>query len=100
VRKIDEHAQPIAFLDDVCAECGQPAKPRRVGVHIAQRHGGVAVVKQPQVPQTPLVGFFHPLNMALQEMATFDRLNHGRLALPLSGADVGRVQGTRHAVAL
>src|SRR5579863_8991248 len=70
------------------------------GVHIAQRHGGVAVVKQSQVPQTSLVGFFHPLNTAFTEMAPFDRLNHGRLALLLNGADFGRVQGTRHAIAL
>jgi hypothetical protein len=41
VSKIDEHAEVVAFLDDVRAECGQSAEARRAGVNIAQRHGGV-----------------------------------------------------------
>ena len=63
--QIDQDAQPIAFLDDGCPKCGQSAVARRVGVNIAQRHGGVAVVKQPKVPQAPFVGFFHALKTGL-----------------------------------
>jgi hypothetical protein len=43
--QIDQHSQPIAFLDDVCAEGGQAAIARRVGLDVAQRHGGVAIVE-------------------------------------------------------
>ena len=79
MRKIDEDAQPIAFLDDGCPKWGQSAIARRVGVNVAQRHGGVAVVKQPKVPQTPLIGFFHPLKMALKKVGALDRLDDRRL---------------------
>jgi len=47
--KIDEHAQPIAFLDER-RPMRSIRQARRVGVHIAQRHGGVAIVKQPKMP--------------------------------------------------
>ena len=80
MREIDEHAQPIAFLNDGSPKCGQSAIARRVGVNVAQRHGGVAVVKQPKMPQTPVIGFFHPLKMALKKVAAFDRLDDRRLA--------------------
>ena len=80
----------VAFLNDV-VPCGQSAKTRRVGIHSAQRHGGVAVVKQPHAA-TSLVGFFHPFSMALKEMATFDCLYGRRLAFFMRGAHVGRVQ--------
>ena len=99
MRKIDQDAQPIAFLDDGCPKWRQSAIARRVGVNIAQRLGGVAVVKQPKVPQTPSIGFFHPLKMALKEMGAFDRLDDRWLAILMGGADVSRGEGTLHVVA-
>jgi hypothetical protein len=38
--EVDEDAQPVAFLDDRRSEGGQSAKAERIGVHVAQRHGG------------------------------------------------------------
>lgn len=52
--KIDEDTQPIALLDDGHPECGQSTEARRVGINVAEWHRGVAVVKQPKMPQTPL----------------------------------------------
>jgi hypothetical protein len=98
--KIDEDAQPIVFPDDGCPEWGQSAEARRVGVNVAQRHGSVAVVKQPKMPQAPPVGFFHPLKMALKRVAAFDRLDDRWLAILMGGAHVIRSDGTLHAVAL
>ena len=55
-------------------------------------------MKQPEVPQTPAVGFFHPFKMALKEMGAFDRLDDRWLVILMRGADVSRSEGTLHAV--
>jgi len=56
-------------------------------------------VKQPKVPQSPLIRFFHSLKPALEEVAAFDRLYNRRLAIVMGGPDIGRGQGTLHVVA-
>jgi hypothetical protein len=81
VGEVDENAQPIAFLDNGRPKRSQSAKAWRVGVHITQWHGGVAVVKQAKLSQTSVIGFFHTLKVALKEVAAFDRLNDCRPAL-------------------
>src|SRR3954452_91876 len=81
MRKIDEHAEPVALLDDDRPECCQSAKARRVGINVAQWHGGIAVVKQSEVPQSPTISFFHPLRMALKEVRAFNRLDYRWLAI-------------------
>lgn len=90
--------QPIAFLDDGCAEWGQSAITRWVGVNVSERHGSVGVVKQPKMPQTPPVAFFHSLKVALEKVAAFDRLDDRWQALLMRHADVVRSEGTLHAV--
>ena len=86
--KIDDDAQPIAFLDDGCAKWGQAAIARGIGVRIAQRHSGVAVVQQAKMPQAPPVRFFHALKMALQKMPTLHCLDHRWLPILMRGAHV------------
>ena len=55
-------------------------------------------MKQPKLPQTSAMGFFHPLKMALKEVGTLDRLDDRRLVILMGGADVSRSEGTLHAV--
>ena len=38
-----------------------------------KRHRIIAVVKQPEVTQTSIVGFFYPLNLSLREVRSFGR---------------------------
>jgi hypothetical protein len=97
--KIDEDAQPIAFLNHGCPKWSPSSVARRVGVNIAQWHGGVTIVKQPKMPQTAFVGLFHPLNMTLKKMTALDRLDDRWLFILMGSSEVSQGKGTLHAVA-
>ncbi len=73
MRKIDKHTQPIAFLDRSRPERGQSAIAGRICVNISQRYGSIAVVKQSEMSQTALVGFFHTPKVTASSKSFIER---------------------------
>ncbi len=99
VGQIDHDTQAIAFLDDVRPEPGEPAQVGRCRVDVPERHRSIAVMEQAQEAQAPLVSDFNALHLAFQEVASFHRLDDGRLAVSVSSLEVFEVQSPLHVIA-
>ena len=46
IGQVDDDAQPVALLDDICAKGGQAVQARRLGVSVAERRDLVAFIMQ------------------------------------------------------
>jgi hypothetical protein len=76
VSEVHYDPQSIALLHDLCAKSGQTPEVSGGRICVAQgRHHVVSLVKQLQVPRTAVVRLFHPVQVPLNEVCSFDRLD-------------------------
>ena len=93
VRKVHQDPQPVALLHHLCAKSRQTTKVSGRRVRVAQRrHHVVSLVKQLKVPHTAFVHLFHPVQLPLDELCPFDRLDDRGLTMVVRGLQVFQVQ--------
>ena len=88
VRHVHHDAARIAAADHLRAEIGQAAMHGLLGLDVAQFVD--PVMRQLQMPQRPaVIGFVHPVRVALQEVRAFGR-NHDAGLVAAGGRASGR----------
>src|SRR5207248_10289498 len=96
VRDIADKAEPMAGPDHLGAEFGEAVMRDGAGLEIANVVRGI--MDELQVPQTALVRFLQPLQLAIEKIEPFNIPNYRWLARSMRFLQIGCAKGPAHAM--